>query len=361
MEPDVLLPTDEIRNWVRELWRTAGCSAEEAQRVADNLVGANLAGHDSHGIGMVAPYVRSLVANELQINQHISIVTDTDTLVVVDGNQGFGQTTAYETMQLAIERARRNGVAIVGLRNSHHIGRVGEWAEQAIDAGMASIHFTNVVSRPLVSPYGGTQGRFGTNPLTIGLPRREGPPILLDFATSAIAVGKVRVAYNRKVDAPAGTLIDHAGNPTTNPAVMYEEPLGALLTAAGHKGYALAMVCDLLGSALFGGATPQPARMRVPGLYNNMLAIVFDPSRFGAAEHYEREARQFIEYVQSARRSVPDAPIEVPGDAERRYRVERARALPVDGGTLRTLDEAARAINELRGAKLKPASALTRQ
>jgi uncharacterized oxidoreductase len=168
-------------------------------------------------------------------------------------------------MELAIERARQHGVVIIGLRNSHHLGRVGHWAEQAIAAGLASIHFTNVVSRPLVAPHGGAQGRFGTNPFTVGLPRRDAPPILLDFASSAIAVGKVRVAYNRKGQAPAGTLLDHAGQPTTNPAVMYEEPVGALLTAAGHKGYALAMVCDLLGSALFGGATPQPSRLRVPG------------------------------------------------------------------------------------------------
>lgn len=193
------------------------------------------------------------------------------------------------------------------------------------------------------------------------MPRRDGPPILLDFASSAIAVGKVRVAYNRKGEVPAGALIDHEGKPTTNPAVMYEEPIGALLTAAGHKGYALAMICDLLGSALFGGATPQPKRLRVPGLYNNMLAIVFDPGRFGAAEHFEQETREFIEYVQSARRTDPDVPIEVPGDAERRYRKERAQALPVDEGTLRTLDEAARTINETKGTALTPASALVKK
>jgi uncharacterized oxidoreductase len=247
---------------------------------------------------------------------------------------------------------------IAGLRNTHHIGRVGHWAEQAIAAGLASIHFTNVVSRPLVAPHGGSQGRFGTNPLTVGLPRRNAPPILLDFATSAIAVGKVRVAYNRQVPVQAGVLIDHDGKPTTNPAVMYEEPLGALLTAAGHKGYALAMVCDLLGSALFGGTTPQPSRLRIPGLYNNTLAIVFDPARFGAGEHFEQETKSFIEYVQSAKRTDPGAPIEVPGDAERRYRLQRAKALPVDAGTLRTLDEAAQAINLLRGASLPPASSL---
>ena len=358
MEGDVLLPTDATRAWVRDLWLAAGSAPEEAQRVADHLVGANLAGHDSHGVSMVLPYVRSLKANELQLNQRITVVTDTDTLLVVDGNRGIGQAMAHQTMDLAIGRARKNGVAIAGLRNTHHIGRVGHWAEEAIAAGLASIHFTNVVSRPLVSPHGGGQSRFGTNPLTVGLPRKDGPPILLDFATSAIAVGKVRVAYNRKVQSPAGALIDHEGKPTTDPAVMYEEPLGALLTAAGHKGYALAMVCDLLGSAIFGGATPEPKRLRPPGLYNNMLAIVFDPARFGAADHFEKEAREFIEYVQSARRTDPGAPIEIPGDAERRYRRERAAALPIDPGTLRTLDEAARAINEMRGASLPLASSL---
>lgn len=358
MESDVLLPTGQIRQWVFNLWRTAGSSEQEAHLTADHLVGANLAGHDSHGVSMVGPYVRSLQANELQLNQTITIATDTGTLLVVDGNRGIGQSTAHQTMRLAIERARQHGVAIVGLKNTHHIGRVGHWAEMAIAEGLASIHFTNVVSRALVAPHGGTQSRFGTNPLTVGLPRRNAPPILLDFATSAIAVGKVRVAYNKKAQAPAGALVDHEGKPTTNPAVMYEEPLGALLTAAGHKGYALAMVCDLLGSALFGGNTPLPSRLRVPGLYNNMLAIVFDPARFGAGEHFEQETKAFIEYVQSAKRTDPDAPIDIPGDAERRFRVERAQVLPVDTGTLKTMDDAARGINTLRGSALPPASSL---
>jgi uncharacterized oxidoreductase len=361
LNSDVQLPTEPTRNWLFNLWRTAGSSEREAQLTAEHLVGANLAGHDSHGVGMVLPYVRSLQANELQLNQKLSIVTDTDTLLVVDGNRGIGQSMAFQTMNLAIERARKQGVVIVGLKNTHHIGRVGHWAEQAIAANLASIHFTNVVSRPLVAPHGGRQSRFGTNPLTVGLPRRNAPPILLDFASSAVAVGKIRVAYNRKGPAPAGTLIDHEGNPTTNPAVMYEEPMGALLTAAGHKGYALAMVCDLLGSALFGGVTPQPSRLRPPATYNNMLAIVFDPARFGAGEHFEQESKAFIEYVQSAQRTNPDAPIEIPGDAERRYRRERAQALPVDTGTLKTMDDAAQMINTMCGASLPPASSLVSQ
>ena len=357
MEADVLLPTEPLRRWIFDLWIAAGCAEQEARLTADHLIGANLAGHDSHGVGMVGRYVRSLETGGLQLNQRLSIITDAGTMLVVDGNRGMGQSMAFQAMQLAVERARRAGVAILGLRHSHHIGRVGHWAEQAMAAGFASIHFTNVVGRPSTAPHGGQERRFGTNPLTIGLPRRDGPPILLDFASTAIALGKVQVAYNRKGQVPAGVLIDHEGQPTTNPAVMYEEPLGAMLTAAGHKGYALAMVCDLLGSALFGGSLP-PLEQGVPGFYNNMLAIVFDPERFGEGDSFEREAAAFIRYVESAQRTDPDRPIEMPGDFERRCRIQRARALPVDPGTLRGLDAAARAVNALRGTALAPASGL---
>jgi len=355
-----LLDTEAIRLWTYQLWRAAGSCEEEARLTADHLIGANLSGHDSHGLSVVPGYVRSLSSGELQLNQRISVTTDTGSLVVVDGNRGMGQSIAAQTMTLAIERAQRHGVAIVGLKNSHHIGRVGHWAEQAIAADMASVHFTNVVSRPLVAPHGGMQARLGTNPLTVGLPRRNAEPILLDFATSAIAVGKIRVAYYKRVPAPEGVLLDSEGHPTTNPAVMYEEPLGALLSAAGHKGYALGMVCDLLGSALFGGDTPLPQHLRKNGMYNNMLVIVFDPARFGALEHYETETEAFARYVRGSERRAGMDDILLPGDAERRYRAARAAALPIDAGTVSLLDQAAETINALRGSALGPASSTAR-
>lgn len=356
MEPDLILDTVAIRRWTYDLWRAAGSFEQEARITADHLVMANMSGHDSHGLSVVPGYVRSLMSDQLQLNQRIGVVTDTGSLVVVDGNRGMGQAIAAQTMDLAIARARTHGVAIVGLKNVHHIGRVGHWAEQAMDAGLASIHFTNVVSRPLVAPHNGAQARLGTNPLTVGLPRRSGPPILLDFATSALAVGKIRVAYYKKAQAPEGVLLDAEGRPTTDPAVMYEEPLGALLAAAGHKGYALGLVCDLLGAALFGGNTPQPQHLRKNGMYNNMLAIVFDPARFGALDHYERETEAFIDYVRSSRRAPGASEILVPGDSERAARVARAKRLPIDAGTVAFLDETAKTLNEARGTKLPPAS-----
>ncbi len=216
---DHFIATPALQRWVIDLFHAAGSNEREAGLTAEHLVGANLAGHDSHGVGMVPRYVSSLLNDELQLNQRVAIAHDTGTLVTVDGRRGIGQSVTHQAMEIAIERARSHGVCVMGLRNSHHLGRVGHWAEQAIASDMASIHFTNAVSNPpMVAPYGGAQGRFLTNPFTVGIPRRGADPILLDFATSAIAHGKARVAYNKKVPVPAGSLIDADGRPTTDPA-----------------------------------------------------------------------------------------------------------------------------------------------
>jgi uncharacterized oxidoreductase len=230
---DHLIPTAALHGWTAGLWRAAGSNEQESRLAADHLVGANLAGHDSHGVGMVPRYVKALLEDELQLNQTVAIVQDTGSSLTLDGRRGLGQSIAYQAMELAVARARRDGVCILGLRNAHHIGRVGHWAEQAAAQGFVSIHFTNAVSRPaMVAPFGGAQARFLTNPFTVAIPRAGGEPVLLDFASSAIAQGKVRVAYNRKEKVPQGCLIDAKGRPTDDPAVMFEPeggPFGALV------------------------------------------------------------------------------------------------------------------------------------
>ena len=259
---DFMIPTDGLTRWIVDLFTAAGSSEREATLTAEHLVGANLAGHDSHGVGMAPRYVNSLLADELKLNQKVKVISDTGGVLAIDGMRGMGQSVAHQAMQIAIARARTNGVCVMGLRNSHHLGRVGHWAEQAIAANMVSIHFTNAVSNPpMVSPWGGSQARYITNPFTVGIPRADGEPIVLDFATSAIAHGKVRVAYNKKVQVPPGSLIDVDGKPTVEPRVMFEPPEGphgALMPFAAHKGYALAMVCELLGAALTGCVVSPP-------------------------------------------------------------------------------------------------------
>jgi len=355
-----------LRRWVSDLFLAAGSDAREAGLAADHLVDANLAGHDSHGVGMVPRYVLSLLAGELQLGRHARILSDTGSMVSVDGQRGLGQAVAHEAMEIAIERAQRHGVCVMGLKDSHHIGRVGHWAEQACAAGLVSIHFTNVnAASALVAPWGGSQARFLTNPFTVGIPRADGPPVVLDFATSAIAGGKVRVAHNKGARVPPGALIDAEGRPTDDPGVMFAaDPAarGAQLPFAEHKGYALAMVCELLGAALTGGETMRPANRNMKyAVWNNMLALVFDPARMGSGDRFEQEARGFVDWVQSARLSEAGRElggILMPGDPERISRARRAQAIPIDAGTMAQLDEAAASVAERFGSSPGALSAL---
>ena len=179
-----------LHRWVTALWTAAGSSPREAELTADHLVDANLTGHDSHGVGMIPRYVNAWLAGELRLNEHVSVAKDAGTLLTLDGHRGMGQVVAHEAMTIAIDRAQRDGVCVLGLRHAHHIGRIGHWAEQAAAAGLVSVHFVNGVSKPWVAPHGGRQGRFNTNPFTVGIPVPGREPIVLDFATSAIAQGK---------------------------------------------------------------------------------------------------------------------------------------------------------------------------
>ena len=165
-----------------------------------------------------------------------------------------------------------------------------------------------------------------TNPICIALPGTDRqPPILLDMATSAIAMGKVRVAKNEGHEVDAGVLIDQAGKPTRDPNVMYAEPHGALLPFGGHKGYALAVVTELLAGALSGGPTIQPGNPRAGGVINNMFTVLIDPARFAGVDWLRREIDGFLDYVKASPPADPAAPVLVPGDPERLARAERSR------------------------------------
>ncbi len=222
------LATD-LHQFVVSLFTHLGSTPGEATLVADHLIAANLAGHDSHGVGMIPSYVKSHAGGFLQLNRHATVTKDAGAVVTLDGNAGFGQVVAHEAMQLGIEKAKQHGMAAIALRNAHHVGRIGYWAEQCAAAGLISIHFVSVIGDPMVAPFRGKDSRFGTNPLCVVFPRAGHPPLLLDYATSAIAFGKTRVAWHKGEAVAPGCLIDAEGRPTTDPAVMQTSPLGALL------------------------------------------------------------------------------------------------------------------------------------
>jgi uncharacterized oxidoreductase len=325
----VLIPAGRLNGLVRLLFEAAGASAREAGLVADHLVESNLRGHDSHGVGMIPTYVRNLVAGELKLNQPLERVLDTGSMLVCDGKLGLGQVMAHDAVDLAIERATRGGSCLLALRNSHHIGRIGHWAEQCVEAGLVSIHFVNVVSDPAVAPFGGTVARVGTNPFAVGIPRRGSPPIIVDFATSRWAVGKVRVAYNKGEAVPPGTLLDGDGRPTRDPASLFAAPRGALLPFGEHKGWGLSLACELLGGALTGGQTQSGPRRREATI-NSMCSILVSPEKLGTRDSFEAETEAFLQWV----RPDADSGILLAGEPELRTKRERERdGIPVDAVT----------------------------
>ena len=213
------VPADKLTALARRVFAAAGSAEDEAALVAEHLVEANLKGHDSHGVGMIPSYLRNLRAGHAAVNQPGRVVSDQGSIIVYDGERGWGQIVARNAILLGIERARRDGVAVVALRNAHHIGRIGTYGEMCAGAGLVSMHFVNITDqRPAVAPWRGRDGRFGTNPVCVALP---GPaperPIIADMATSRIAMGKVRVARNKGQQIAAETLLGPDGEPTTDP------------------------------------------------------------------------------------------------------------------------------------------------
>lgn len=343
---DILVNAQALHEFVVGLWRKAGSSPAEAGLVADHLVMANLTGHDSHGVGMIPRYVKSLRDGVLKLNQHAVVVRDAGAVLTVDGVCGFGQVVAYEAMNRGIERVKTTGICAVGLRNAHHIGRIGHWAEQCAERGLVSFHFVNVAGSAHVSPWGGSDGRFGTNPFCAAFPRKGKEPLVLDFATSGIAQGKARVAYNKGIEVPAGCLIDARGQPTTDPRVMFEAPQGALRTFGEHKGHGLAMMCELFSGALTGGYTTHAeTRVKNSGIINCMLSVIIDPVAFDAADT-EAEAEAFIEWVKASPRSAGTERIFAPGEPERgRAAQRRSGGIPIDPGTWSEIVDAAAALD----------------
>jgi hydroxycarboxylate dehydrogenase B len=358
MSDTVLIEADALRRAMRLVVNAFGSSPEEAAQVSDNLVDANLTGHDSHGVGMLPRYVEAFVEGGLTPNMHIRIVHDGGAMLRLDGQAGFGQVIGREAMELGIARAQAHGSCIVGLGNAHHLGRIGAWAEQAAAAGLVSLHFVNVIARSIVAPFGGSDARFGTNPFTAGVPLPGREPFLLDFATSMIAQGKTRVAHNKGEQLPPDHLIDDAGRPTTDPRYSVIPPFGAILTFGAHKGYGLAVLCELLGGAMAAGMSyhaPDNGERRV---LNGMLSVLFKPEALGDAASFEREALAFADWVRASPPQEGVQQVRLAGEPERESRARRqAQGVPVDSTSWQQIVDAAQRLG-VSAATLEQAAGL---
>jgi uncharacterized oxidoreductase len=213
---------------------------------------------------------------------------------------------------------------------------------------MVSTHWVNVHGhKSLVAPFGGAEARFTTNPYCTAIPRKGQEPIVLDFATSQVAMGKVRVANNKKITMDHGHLIDADGNHTTDPGVMYNAPYGAILPFGLHKGGGLAVICDLLAGALTGGRTHSPRTIKKNGtdIINNMLSVIIDPDAMGGIEVFEDEVETFITWVKSAKPQPGVDEVLAPGEPERMRKADREKnGVPIDTTTWQQLIDVARKV-----------------
>lgn len=336
MSDDIRIDAGGLTDALSRIFEAAGGSAEEAREIAVNLVEATLKGHDSHGVIRTPRYVKAARDEHVFFGKSVQRVIDGPGFALLDGEHGFGQVLGRQSVEVGVEKAAAQGFAVVGLRRAGHLGRIGAWAELAVAEGLVSLHFVNVACSLLVSPFGGSERRMGTNPVVVGAPNGD-QPIILDFATSYVAEGKVLVAQQKGVHAPDVALTDASGALTGDPAALYGEVApgqvpdprkgpGALAPMGGHKGSGLAFACEILAGALTGSGVCGPGEK----VHNGMLSIYIDPTRLDDGHGYARTVADYVDYFRAARPTDPDKPVMVPGDPERARKADRlANGVPL--------------------------------
>ena len=327
---------------ITDIFKAKSCNDNEAKTIAERLAGSNLVGHDSHGIARVPRYVEWMEKGWVFPNLKPEIVIDAGAMGCLDAKQGFGQVAGEYAVDDGILRAKKHGVSVVGLRNSGHLGRIGDWAERAADADLISFHFVNVRGSLLVAPFGGSDRRGSTSPLAIGIPSKDKDHIILDMATSTVAEGKVMVAQKGGKQLPHGALIDSTGKLTTNPEAMYgrirddevpnpDKGKGAITAFGLHKGSGINFMMEMLGGALTGngvcGALNEKERRKFS---NGMLSIYIEVEKMVDFDYFIQEVKSYAEFVRASKPSQNNDKVLIPGDKEISTKEERLKfGLPV--------------------------------
>ena len=313
-----------------DVFKAAGSPPDIADAVARSLVLADLSGHPSHGVMRIPDYVQYIGEGLVDPQVRPSVTRTTANAVFVDGHWGFGQITAAEAVAEVVKLAKASGIAMAGMINCNHVGRVGEWVELAAASDVIAIMTVGGPSDIVTAPFGGAETALSTNPIAAGVPAGTRDPMILDFATSAQAVGKIRIAQARGQRVPENSIRDASGNPSTDPQDFFDG--GLLLAFGGHKGSALSILVDALGSGLTGS--------ELTDRYHKLGAVLIgiDPGVFRPRDEYGAAVDGLFDRITG----VPPAPgfseVLIPGEPERRARGEqRATGVDVAPATLQTL------------------------
>ena len=318
------------------IFKTAGATPENAEGVTSSLVSANLAGHDSHGVMRIPSYVEDIHNGRIRPAATPIITQEKHATAIIDCAGTFGQLGARLTAQTAVRKAKEVGIGSAALFRANHTGRIGEWAELGASQGMITIATASGPFVRLVAPFGGRERSLGTNPIAWAVPRPGGrPPILLDFATSAAAQGKLMVARAKQEPVPRGWILDAEGRSTTDVEDYFAG--GVLLPFAGHKGYALSVIVELMAVALSGGdAVPKTERGSC------VFVACFDPGAFRPDDLFGESVERVTSRLKAVKPADGFEEVLLPGEPEARAREQRLReGIPLPDATWKAISSVA--------------------
>ena len=291
----------------------AGTPEDIAGKLARWLINANLSGHPSHGVIRVSQYLAQIKAGAYRPAERPRVLSESDTSVVMEGGGAFGHLAAEELTIRLVEKSRVSRVAVGGISRCNHIGRLGEWSELAVSMGVVFLMVAGGPGMMRTAPFGGREGRMSTNPISFGAPAGDADPIILDFATTAAAEGKIRVARDKGVEIPPGQILNNQGQPSTNPDDLYDD--GVMLPFGGHKGYGLMLMAELLASNLVGDTVTGAPQSAI-----GTFALAIDPDALGAGTGFAAMTDATINRVKRTSPAPGFDEVLVPGDMERSSR-----------------------------------------
>jgi LDH2 family malate/lactate/ureidoglycolate dehydrogenase len=336
VERAVLFPAAELVRLSQSILEAVGTPEDLASVVAASLVDANLAGHDSHGVIRLNSYVANVRSGQVQPAARAQVHSLGGACARVDGGWGWGQPAAHAAADEAAALARADGVGLVAIGHCNHIGRLGEYIEKLGREGLMGLMTCN--ARSAVAPYGGYTRLLGTNPVAWGAPTDGGrPPLVVDFATAAIAEGKLRVAHSAGAKAPRGAVVDKDGRPSEETDAFYDG--GALTTFGGHKGFGLSVMAELMGGVLSGSGASSASGYDNG---NGTLVVAIEIGRFVPPGDFTKQVEEFTDRLHDAPKAPGFDEILMPGEPEWRARLQRTEeGIPVPAATHRAIAELA--------------------
>ncbi|MBI4504954.1 MAG: Ldh family oxidoreductase [Chloroflexi bacterium] len=336
------IPAERLRTFTCQALQASGFSNDEARIGADVIVEADVRGVDTHGVTRLAGYVNMTRLGYIKPRARWQVVNDGPTTALIDGDGGLGQYLGHLAMERAIAKARGLGLGAVAVRNGTHNGMNAYYPLMAVRAGLIGFAFTQ--GPAIVPPFGGKTPAVATNPLSIGAPAERHEHVLVDMATTVVAGGKIRLAAKKGQPIPPTWALDGEGRPTTDPEAALK---GFFQWAGGYKGYALAVMVEVLSSVLAGGLfARQVPPMRVFGqqpLIESFLVMALDISRFMPLDEFRQRVDALVDDLTSCERAAGVERILVPGQPEREMRAERlANGVPVSAAVCAELEQLAR-------------------